>query len=363
MTGAVLLIAAAVTGGRMWGQSAAPGNNAALAAGPVAAAQAGTGWVTQVAQSVRSSVVSIDVSGQSQAGRRTRGATVSASGTGVLLDNQGNILTNNHVVTLGGNSTAGSIHVTFSNGKTAPAQVVGQDPATDLAVIRVDAGSVAGLTPIKWADPSTLQVGEPVVAIGYALALGGDPTVTTGVVSAVNRQIDEQTTSISGAVQTDAAINPGNSGGPLLDASGQVIGINTAGLTGTADQPAVGINFAISAQTAVPVVQSLVNGGSVTRGYLGVSVGSADAQSTASGRAGAAQGALVGQVSDGSPAAQAGLQAGDVIVKLGDVTITNPSDLTTALTRYAPGTKVGVSYARGGTQHTAQITVGQRPNG
>jgi putative serine protease PepD len=361
--GAVLAIGAAVIGGRIWGQTAPAGNGAALAAGPVVAAQGGTAWVTQVAQAVRTSVVSIDVSGQAQSGRRSGGTAVNASGTGVLLDNQGDILTNNHVVTLGGSSKAGSIQVALANGKTVAAQIVGQDPASDLAVIRIDTASAAGLTPIKWADSSSILVGEPVVAIGYALDLGGEPTVTTGVVSAVNREIDEPGTTISGAVQTDAAINPGNSGGPLLDANGQVIGINTAGLTGTAGQPAVGINFAISAQTAQPVVQSLVNGGTVTRGYLGVGVGSVDAQGAQAGRAGATQGALIGQVSPGSPAAQAGLQTGDIVVKVGSTAITNPGDLTSALTQNGPGSKVTVTFSRNGSQQTAQVTVGQRPNG
>jgi len=218
------------------------------------------------------------------------------------------------------------------------------------------------LEPAQWADSNSIIVGEPVVAVGYALDLGGAPTVTTGVVSGVNRTIDEQTGTISGSIQTDAAINPGNSGGPLFDQNGKVIGVNTAGLTGTAEQPASGLNFAISAQTAQPVVQALISQGHVTRGYLGVAVTDVTPQLAQANNLGVNQGAGIGQVTAGSPASQAGLQAGDVISKVGNVAITNTGDLTTALTQYGPGQKVPVSYERGGNSATTTVTLGQAPS-
>jgi putative serine protease PepD len=374
--GGVIVLGAAVFGGREWGQLSASGGSVAQAAGPVTAqTQPATNWVTQVAQAVRPSVVNIEVSaGPQSRGSSGRGgisiggsgisiggaAPSGGAGTGILLDNQGDILTNDHVITLDGSGAAASIQVALANGKTDSATVVGEDPATDLAVIKVNAADVSGLTPITWADPNSIQVGEPVVAIGYALDLGGEPTVTSGVVSAVNREIDEQSATISGAVQTDAAINPGNSGGPLLNDQGQVIGINTAGLEGTASVPAQGINFAISVQTAKSVSEALIKDGKVDRGYMGITVATVTPQDAQANGLPVSQGAGIEQVTSGSPAAQAGLQAGDVIVKVGDVTITNTGDLSTALMQYGPGTKVPVTFYRGSSQQTVQLTLGSR---
>lgn len=257
--GGVAALAAAAFGGWSWAQLAPPAGSHAVAANPTVSTAAGTNWVTQVAQAAAPSVVSISVNGSAP----TRGfatAQLAGSGTGVLLDTQGHILTNDHVITLDGASGRTTVTVGLPSGENLPASVVGEDAATDLAVLQVSAGDVAGLTPIQWADRGSVEVGETVVAIGYALDLGGEPTVTSGVVSALNRTIEEQNARIGGAIQTDAAVNPGNSGGPLLDASGKVIGINTAGLTGSAQQPAEGINFAIPAQTAQAVASRLIGG-------------------------------------------------------------------------------------------------------
>lgn len=258
--GGVAALAAAAFGGWSWGQLAAPAGGHAVAANPTVSSTAGTNWVTQVSQAAQASVVSISVNGTTS----TRGfgtAQLAGSGSGVLLDTQGHVLTNDHVITLDGASSRTTITVGLPGGKTVTASIVGEDASTDLAVLQVNAGDVAGLTPIQWANSNSVQVGEPVVAIGYALDLGGDPTVTSGVVSALNRTIAEPNAQIGGAIQTDAAVNPGNSGGPLLDASGQVIGINTAGLTGTSQNPATGINFAIPAQAAAAVATRLIRGG------------------------------------------------------------------------------------------------------
>lgn len=323
--------------------------------------------IERVVQQLQPSVVRVDVSGSSSnqgSGPFGRGGgqpvNSQGTGTGMVLDAQGHILTNNHVVTLEGSATAQSVTVDLPNGKSMPAKVVGTDPQTDLAVIQVN-GDGSGLTPIQWADPNSIRVGEQVVAIGYALDLGGAPTVTTGVVSALDRSIPEADATISGAIQTDAAVNPGNSGGPLLDLNGKVIGVTTAGLSGTSDTPVQGVNFVISGEMAQPVVQALISQGHVTRGYMGVAVTDITPELAQANGIGVDHGAGIGQVTNGAPADQAGLKPGDVITKVGDVSINNTGDLTNALTKYGPNQKVTVAYERGKNQATANITLGQRP--
>jgi S1-C subfamily serine protease len=324
--------------------------------------------VERVVQQSGPSIVKVNVSSSTSLGSgpfgRGGGRQIQAQGTstGMVLDNQGHILTNNHVVTLESNTPAQSVSVDLPNGKTAPATIVGTDPQTDLAVIQIGSSDRSGLQPIQWADPNSIIVGEQVVAIGYALDLGGAPTVTTGVVSGINRSIQETAATISGSIQTDAAINPGNSGGPLLDLSGKVIGVTTAGLAGTSQQPVQGLNFAISSQTAQPVAQALVSQGHVTRGYMGVALTDVTPELAQANNLGVNSGAGIGQVTAGSPAAQAGLQPGDVITKVGDVTINNTGDLTNALTKYGPGQKAPITYYRGKNQSTTTITFGQQPS-
>lgn len=324
--------------------------------------------VERVVQQSGPSIVKVNVSSSTSLGSgpfgRGGGRQIQAQGTstGMVLDNQGHILTNNHVVTLESNTPAQSVSVDLPNGETAPATIVGTDPQTDLAVIQIGSSDRSGLQPIQWADPNSIIVGEQVVAIGYALDLGGAPTVTTGVVSGINRSIQETAATISGSIQTDAAINPGNSGGPLLDLSGKVIGVTTAGLAGTSQQPVQGLNFAISSQTAQPVAQALVSQGHVTRGYMGVALTDVTPELAQANNLGVNSGAGIGQVTSGSPAAQAGLQPGDVITKVGDVTINNTGDLTNALTKYGPGQKAPITYYRGKNQSTTTITFGQQPS-
>jgi serine protease Do len=183
----------------------------------------------QIVQKMRPSVVKVRTQSN---GQDIFGQVVPSqgTGTGVIIDTAGHIITNNHVVRAGGDTIANTITVTLSNGSKVPATVVGTDPQTDLAVIKI---SSTGLTPAVLGDVSSLPVGSDVVAIGYALDLEGDPTVTRGVISAKGRTIQEQTVSINDAIQTDAGINPGNSGGPLVDTQGRVIGINTAIIQGS----------------------------------------------------------------------------------------------------------------------------------
>ena len=344
-----------------------------IVAGSDPAAGAPAGSVSKVVDEVRPGVVKVNASGQAanngpfglglgggfggQAQAQSQG-----TGTGVILDDQGHILTNNHVVTLEGSTVANAITVTLANGKSSTAKVVGRDDQTDLAVIQIDSSQMTGTHALQWTDPNSVLVGEPVVAIGYALDLAGEPTVTTGVVSATNRAIDEPTATISGSIQTDAAVNPGNSGGPLVDLNGHVVGINAAGLVGTAQQPAQGVNFAISAATAKPVADALIAHGQVTRGYIGVRVTNITPELAQTDKLPVTSGAGVGEVTSGSPAAQAGLQPGDIITKVGNTTIQNVGDLTTALTDNPPGTKVTVTYYRGSGQHTGDMTLASRPS-
>jgi serine protease Do len=276
-------------------------------------------------------------------------------GTGVILDTDGHIITNNHVVRLGGTTLASSITVTLSDGTTVPASVVGTDPQTDLAVIKVSQGTLA---PAELGDSSSLPVGSEVVAMGYALGLEGDPTVTQGVVSAVNRTIQEQDISINDAIQTDASINPGNSGGPLVDDHGRVVGINTAIVQG-----AQNVGFAISINTAKPIVQELIQNGKVTRGYLGVNFQDIPPGEARNLGLPSANGVYITQVTNGSPADNAGLQRGDVIVSLAGQAIRNSGDLVEALRNHPGGDNVAVDYYRDGTKESSQITLGERPAG
>jgi putative serine protease PepD len=321
-----------------------------------------------VVQQFQPSVVRISVSASAPAsgpfGRAGQSqAQQQGVGTGMVLDTQGPILTNNHVISLGTSATTTTVSVALPNSRTVNATIVGTDPPTDLAVLQVGSSDRSGLEPIQWADPNSIGVGRQVVAIGYALGLGGAPTVTSGIVSAVDRSFPGEDATISGAIQTDAAINSGNSGGPLIDLNGKVVGVNTAGLVGTPSSPATGLNFAVSVQTARPVAQALIAQGRVTRGYLGVAAIDVTKQLAQANDLGVKSGAGVGQVTAGSPAAQAGLRPGDIITKVGAVTIGNSGDLTNALMKYGPGQAVPVTYYRNKSPQTTTITLAQRSAG
>jgi S1-C subfamily serine protease len=273
-------------------------------------------------------------------------------GTGVIIDQEGHIVTNNHVVRLD-SGLASRVVVTLSDDRTFTAEVVGTDAPTDLAVLKIDA---TDLTPAKLGDVSQLQVGEDVVAIGYALDLPGGPSVTKGVVSAKGRVIQEASYSISDAIQTDASINPGNSGGPLVNDRGEVVGIDTAIVT-----QAQNIGFAISIDLAKPLVQEIIEKGSVSRGFLGVNVVDVTPSVAASFDLPVDKGVGVANVDQASPADQAGLRVGDIIVRLGDVTIDNSGDLVQALTRYRAGDKVTAVFYRDNQQQETEVTLTQRP--
>jgi putative serine protease PepD len=315
--------------------------------GPATAQTAATGSIEKVAQGVLPSVVMIDVSGPGGVG----------SGAGIILSQDGKILTNNHVVALGANG--GRMSVSFNDGSHAPAKVLGTDPLTDTAVIQ--AQGVNGLTPATLGHSSSLQVGQGVVAIGSPFGL--DATVTSGIVSALNRpvnvgQVSQGNATVYPAIQTDAAINPGNSGGPLVNLSGEVVGIDAAIQTAT-DQSAggepgsIGLGFAIPIDEVLPIVQQMIKGETPTHARLGIGV-----ENAASG-AGAqiTDGAKISQVNTGSAAAAAGLRSGDVITKIDDHLITSSDSLVAMVRSYRPGDTVTVTYERSGDTHTVQVTL------
>jgi putative serine protease PepD len=320
-----------------------------VAAGSPAASSTKTMSVNGVYRAARDGVVEITVttSGGSDNSPFPFGGSGSqqsqAQGSGFVYDSAGHIVTNDHVV-----ANATKISVMFSDGSKYSAKVVGSDPSTDLAVLKVNAPS-SKLHPLTLGDSSKLAVGDGVVAIGAPFGL--DETVTTGIVSALNRDISSTNNfTISGAIQTDAAINHGNSGGPLLNMSGDVIGVNTQIESDSGGNEGVG--FAVPSSTISSVASKLVSGQTVQHPYLGVFV------QTPANRSGAA----VAQVKSGSPADAAGLKAGDVITSFAGQTIQSPDDLTAVVAAKAPGDKVSVTYVRNGSTKTAQVTIGNRPS-
>jgi serine protease Do len=320
-----------------------------------------------VVKAVWPSVVRIRAGG-TQTGAFGTAQRGEGTGTGFIVDQRGYIVTNNHVVTLGTNREASQFQVDLSDGRTVQGELVGRDERSDLAVIKINTDN---LTPVRFADSTKSEIGEDVLAIGFALDLGSTPTVTKGVISAKDRVINETLNaggraypiSISGAIQTDAAINPGNSGGPLVNLRGEVVGINTAGLVGDAGQPVQGIFFAVSSQVAEPIVESLIEDGQVERGFLGVEVTSVAPQAARAEGQGDVEGAGIRSVTTGSAAERAGLRAGDIITKIGNHEINNIGDVSNALASHKPGEKVKVEYSRSGSASSTDVTLGERPAG
>jgi S1-C subfamily serine protease len=272
-------------------------------------------------------------------------------GTGFITDNEGHIVTNYHVVFVDSQRPAQKITVTLSDGRQFQASLVGGDRPTDLAVLKIDADN---LTPARLGDTAQLQVGDDVVAIGHALDLPGGPTVTRGVVSAKDRLIQEDPYMIPGAIQTDAPINPGNSGGPLVNVYGEVVGITTQVIRGTAE----GIGFAISIDTAKPTVEELIAKGRVERGYLGVNQINITPSIAEEYGLPVDSGVGVGLVQAGSPADRAGLRAGDIIVRVAGQEIKNSGDLLGLLTEHLAGDTVTVEYYRGSDLRETKVTLG-----
>jgi len=269
-------------------------------------------------------------------------------GTGVIVDNKGHILTNNHVV-----GDADEVSVRLPNQQTYKAQVVGTDPRTDLAVIKIKAD---GLAPVKLGDSDELKIGEWVVAAGNPFGL--ENTITAGIVSAKGRSI------MGGGqyedfIQTDAAINPGNSGGPLVNLKAEVVGINTAIFSRSGGY--MGIGFAIPINMARQVMDSLITKGKVVRGWLGVGIQNLTEDLSKSFQYEGTEGALVGHVEKDGPADKAGLKQGDIIVKLNGEKIRNINQLRNAVAALTPGQKVDVEILRNGNYETVRVKVGELP--
>ena len=336
--------------------------------------------ITAAAVKASPSVVTISATSGSSGG----------TGSGIVLDDQGHILTNTHVVTLDGQTANATLEIRTSDGKVLPAKLVGTDPLSDLAVIKVD--DTSGLTPATLGDSSKLNVGDTAIAIGSPLGLTG--TVTDGIVSTLNRTISvassaapkggdnsqggdqgfqfappgggqSQQNASEGSIainviQTDAAINPGNSGGALVNSKGEIIGVNVAiasagSGTSTSQSGNIGVGFSIPINNAKRVAQEIIDSGKASHGQLGVSV---KAKTTSGANSEFSVGADVATVDPNSAAGKAGIKVGDVITKFNDLTIGEPNQLTAAVREQAAGSKVKITVQRGGSEQTFDFTVG-----
>jgi S1-C subfamily serine protease len=332
-------------------QDATPTPSSVAAGAPIS-------WV-DVVKAVRPAVVTVineqQVSGLGQQGQ----AQPVGSGTGFFIDHQGHVVTNWHVVE-GGDS----FQVIMADGTKRDATLVGSDQFSDLAVVQVK-GDVPGA--LEWGDSSQLQPGQPVLAIGSPLGTFTN-TVTDGIISALGRDL----TGVSGQpspiydnlIQHDAPINPGNSGGPLIDLNGRVVGINTLGISQVPGQgtPAQGLFFAIPSNTAQKIVSQLIQNGNVAYPFLGVTVQAITPDLAAQYNLPVDHGVYVQQVSPGSPAADAGIQAGDFIVSLGGQEINADHPFTEVLFSHKPGDTVDVTLNRNGQEQTVQVKLAQRPS-
>ena len=273
-----------------------------------------------------------------------------SAGTGVIFDSKGLIVTNNHVV-----EGASRITVILVDERTFEAELVGRDPASDLAVIRIPQNDYAA---VEFAEPDRLRVGDWVIAIGNALALDGGPTVTLGIVGALDRVIDTEDSRLFDMIQTDAAINPGNSGGPLINLEGQVVGINTA-----RTQRGEGIGFAVSTFTVIPVVESILEHGRVIFAWLGVGVRDVTPVIASQEDLSVNRGVLVASVDSGGPAARSGIRVGDVIIAFDGTEVNNVKQLQRAIRGYDIGHDTEVTIVRGDDTKDYQVTLEEQPRG
>ena len=301
-------------------------------------------------EEVRGAVVSVVALAEVQQGFTTD--TRPQSGSGVIIDFDGHILTNHHVI-----EGAGSITVTLDDGRKLDAELVGSDPLTDLALLRVDEAS---LPFIPFADPSAVRVGEWVIAIGNALALPGGPSVTLGIVSALDRSWGpDQTNVLYGLVQTDATINPGNSGGPLMNLSGEIVGINTAVLRGGSVE---GIGFAVGGETAIHVSNQLIEWGKVRWPWLGVIISELDAEIAADMDVPFSDGILVRSLVADGPAESGGLLPDDIILSMDGEPTSGVRDFVQLLRlKFAVDQSVNVEVWRDGQVGYFQVRLGERP--
>jgi S1-C subfamily serine protease len=274
------------------------------------------------------------------------GGIYGGAGSGVLISEDGLVLTNAHVVAL-----ADDIRIRFFDGQEVPARLIGSLPNEDIALVQAE--NTSGWTPAELGSSSSLLVGDEVVAIGNALGLGGRPTVTRGIVSAKDRRVEAPGVTLENLIQTDAAINPGNSGGPLLNALGQVVGVNTAIIEGSQS-----VGFAISIDSIKPLIENILEGEGITQdtAFLGVAtvdVGEVQAAVKEQFEVDQDEGAFVQEVTPGSAAESAGLRAGDVIVSIDGQVVTSPADVASIVRSRAAGEEISVSYERLGEAGSA----------
>ncbi|WP_298751425.1 trypsin-like peptidase domain-containing protein [uncultured Serinicoccus sp.] len=336
-------------------QSTASGDGAASgdARGTTVSLSGEQDWAS-IAEAVTPSTVSIAVAGAAGEG----------SGSGVVWDTEGHIVTNAHVV-----AGAQQVQVTLPGGRSYPAEVIGTDPSSDLATLQL--GTVPDdLQPIALGDDGALGVGDPVMAVGNPLGLSG--TVTTGIVSALDRPVTTQGSSsdpadpgaavVTNAIQTSAAINPGNSGGALVNAAGELVGINSSIASlptgGTGQSGSIGIGFAIPSGKVQLIVEQLIDSGTATHAFLGVGLDNAQAEVDGATLTGAA----VTQVEPGSPAEGAGMRSGDLIVGIDDEPVTSATALVGQVRERGAGDEARVAYIRDGEQAEVTVTLAARPD-
>jgi S1-C subfamily serine protease len=333
----VALFVGGVSGGLVGyvaGRSAAEGSGSSSFPGTTLASpprsQAPEGSVARIVEDIKPSVVAIRTEARGDFFFRV--VPEQGAGSGVILDKEGHILTNAHVI-----HGATKIEIALSDGRRVPAELIGEDAAGDLAVVRTQARD---LVPARLGDSDKLRAGDRVIAVGNALALPGGPTVTEGIVSAVNRTIEEESgVVLDNLIQTDAAINPGNSGGPLLDAAGAVVGVNTA-----IASEAQSIGFAIAIAPARSSVEQLIRTGKVVRPLLGVQLTDVTAAETPPS---VTEGAVVARVGPGSPASAAGIQEGDVIVAVDGKAVKDAQAAKRAIASHRPEDEIQVTVVRG----------------
>jgi S1-C subfamily serine protease len=328
--------------------------------------------VSQIYKEEGKGVVYVQAAGVTESSTSPFGAPQdnqgTATGSGFVVDKNGTIVTNAHVV-----AGSSDVKVRFGDDGSSliPATVVGRDTSADVAVLKIDPKKAKGIQPVPLGDSSKAIVGDPVIAIGNPF--GFTRTVTTGIVSALQRQIESPNGfPIKNVIQTDASINPGNSGGPLLDSNGRVLGINSQIATG-GSQGSVGIGFAVPINTVKQLLPQLEKGGEVQHAYLGVEMTPVTAAVARDLNLPVKTGALITKATKGAPAADAGLRGGatptsqgiaaggDVIVKVDGKDIKNPDDVANAVSDKKPGDKIQVEYYRGNSKKTAEVTLGKRP--
>jgi S1-C subfamily serine protease len=333
-------LAGGLIGSTLNDSSLGSSNSPLVTAAPVKSGDIGDTNVAKAAEVIAPSVVTID----------SVSSTGEAVGTGIIITSDGEILTNNHVVE--GSDTA---RVRLY-GSTSPiiADVLATDPSNDMALIKLR--DTTGLVAATFADPDSIAVGDPVVAVGYALALDGGPSVTSGIISALNRTLQlDGDTFLNALIQTDAAISSGNSGGPLINMNGQVVGINTAVATGGMSSSANNIGFAISVaevQRVNRILHEIADGGSRRQGFLGISLGRRD-----DGGAGA----VIGEVTSGSPADKAGVKVDDIVLAINDQPIIGDEALVAIIRDSAPGETITIVVERNGKKVTLTATLVARP--